>query len=237
MDMISVCLASYNGQDFIERQVRSILAQIEANDELIISDDGSTDRTIEILENIHDDRIKLLHANSRNVIHNFQISIQHARGDYIFLADQDDLWLDGKVKKSMEKLKSGYCLALTDCKIVDENGEVLVDSYFKLRHSRPGFLNNFIRNSFMGCCMAFTKDVKDRALPFPANIPMHDLWIGLVAHTMGKVSFIHEPLLLYHRHDANISTTGLKSQASLKQKLRWRWQLAQALFSSLNRFF
>ena len=98
--MISVCIATYNGEKVLKRQIDSILSQLGDSDEIIISDDGSKDRTLEVLANYDDKRIKIFHHQKRPedkhsaeiVAHNFENAIEHAQGDYIFIADQDDEW-------------------------------------------------------------------------------------------------------------------------------------------------
>ncbi len=101
--MISVCMATYNGEKYIERQLDSILAQLKENDELIISDDGSTDRTAEILARYGTDkRIRILHGSFHSPIYNFENAIKQAQGDYIFMADQDDIWLPGRITETLK---------------------------------------------------------------------------------------------------------------------------------------
>src|SRR5665647_351760 len=110
--MISVCLTTYNGEKYILEQIQSILCQIGYDDEVIISDDGSTDHTLKILNKQEDHRIIIHHnSNSKGIISNIENALTHAKGDIIFLADQDDVWLPNKVKICSEVLKS--CLLYT----------------------------------------------------------------------------------------------------------------------------
>jgi glycosyltransferase involved in cell wall biosynthesis len=199
--MVSICMATYNGEKFIKEQIDSILYQIQSGDELIISDDSSTDRTIEIVKNYKDPRIKLLPGNRfRNPIKNFQCCLQHAQGEIVFLADQDDVWLADKYRKMLELLNQ-YDLVISNSMIVNEELEVLHPSFFEYFHSGPGILKNMIRSSYYGSCMAFSKRILKAALPFPDTREIgHDLWIGLVAEMVGRVYFYNEPLLLYRRH-------------------------------------
>lgn len=111
--MISVCIATHNGAHYIKEQIESILCQLGTNDEIIISDDGSTDNTIDILLAFNDKRIIIYHykqpVKSKHshiyVCKNFENALKHAKGDYIFLADQDDWWMPNKVMKCLEDLK------------------------------------------------------------------------------------------------------------------------------------
>ena len=101
--MTSVCMATYNGQKYLREQIESILCQLSANDELVISDDHSTDSTVDIIRSYGDSRIKM-YANelTKGVTHNFENALNKSKGDIIFLADQDDVWLPNKISK-MEK--------------------------------------------------------------------------------------------------------------------------------------
>jgi glycosyltransferase involved in cell wall biosynthesis len=232
---ISVCLASYNGEKYIRRQIESILKQLDDNSELVISDDSSTDNTISIIESIKDSRIKLLkNQNFRNPVWNFENAIKHARGEYLFLADQDDVWVDSKIDKMLPLLKK-YDIVVSDCQIVDDNLEILKDSYFREYGSRAGFLNNFYKNSYMGCCLAFSSRLKSIALPFPEKTPMHDIWIGMIGEVFGNSYFLNEPLILHTFHGQNFSSTGFKSPNSFFKKIKIRIDVLTALIGRIIR--
>lgn len=222
--MISVCLASYNGEKYIYDQIVSILKQLELNDELIISDDGSTDNTIKIIKNFDDNRIKLYtHNGSGRPTENFQNALVRAKGDFIFLSDQDDIWLDNKYKLIIKHLES--CdLVLSDSILVDENLKVLSPSFFKFHRSAKGIIKNVIKNAYFGSCMAFRKELLEYALPFPPSKEIgHDVWIGLVGEMVGKVCFVEKQLILYRRHSAAVTSHGIsKSKRNLIIKLLGR---------------
>src|ERR1700712_112451 len=121
--MVSVCMATYNGENYIQAQLDSILKQIAAGDEVVISDDSSSDKTLDIIRSIPDPRIRLFAGNRfRDPIKNFQNCLKLASGDYIFLSDQDDVWLEGKYEK-MTQLLLEYDLVISDSIIVDEKLE------------------------------------------------------------------------------------------------------------------
>ena len=104
---ISVCIATYNGEKYIKEQLESIIHQLGEYDEIIISDDGSNDKTIQIIENFKDTRIKIFnHSPNRKTKYKFDLTTRNienalskAKGDFIFLADQDDIWIKNKVEK------------------------------------------------------------------------------------------------------------------------------------------
>ena len=207
--MISVCMATYNGERYIKQQIASILPQLGPNDELIISDDGSTDGTLGIIRELQmrHSAIALYTGPGCGVIKNFENALRRAQGDYIYLSDQDDVWLEDKVARVQRELqKPGVDLVVHNGMLVDSKLDELGISLFELRDSRPGLLKNLIKNSFVGCCMAFTAELKDRSLPFPENIEMHDWWIGLVSEVSKSSVFLTDCLIKYRRHDVNVSS-------------------------------
>jgi glycosyltransferase involved in cell wall biosynthesis len=219
--MISVCLASYNGEKYIYDQVASILVQLMPEDELIISDDSSTDKTIDILRNFNDSRIRIYHHQSvGRPTENFQNALIRAKGEIIFLADQDDVWLDGKYE-IMKALLSTYDMVLSNSILVDEDLNILNNSFFDFHKSAKGVLRNAVRNSYFGSCMAFKRNILDYALPFPSTVEIgHDIWLGLISEIVGNVHFLHQPLILYRRHNETVTPHGMgKSKRPLFVKL------------------
>src|SRR5260221_162307 len=174
-------MALHNGESFLQEQLGSILPQLGPDDELVVSDDGSTDNTLEILKSQSDQRISLLPARKfGSPAKNFEYALANCRNEIIFLADQDDIWHDDKVKIMKEEL--AYCeLVVCDCRLVDQKRNVAAPSFFEWNKSQKGLIKNLLRNSFVGCCMAFHRKVLNKVLPFPYGIPMHDQWIGLIA--------------------------------------------------------
>jgi glycosyltransferase involved in cell wall biosynthesis len=221
--MISVCITTYNASKYIHDQIISILAQLGPDDEIIVSDDTSTDDTINIIKNINDHRIKILvGSNNLGVVKNFERALYAAKGEFIFLSDQDDLWLPNKVLECSKQLESNI-LVVTDCIVVDEKLNPLHESFFLLRNSRSGVLKNLYKNSYIGCCMAFKKELLRYALPIPKDVSMHDVWLGLLAELKGTVCFLPKKLMLYRRHNNNASL--LKSNFSLLEKFQLRINL------------
>lgn len=224
-------MATYNGAKYVIRQIDSIICQLSDNDEVIISDDGSTDDTWELLYAIQDKRVKVIKNNGlrKGPLANFENALKCAKGDYIFLSDQDDVWASHKVEVMSEKL--AHCdLVICDCTVVDESYAVLIPSFFSYRKSKPGFLKNIYKNSYIGCCMAFKREVLNYALPFPPSIHMHDWWIGLLVEAKGTVCFVHQPLMNYVRHGSNASPTGELSSYSFSEQVKTRLLLLWSLF-------
>jgi hypothetical protein len=154
---------------------------------------------------------------------NFENALIHSKGEYIFLSDQDDIWLENKIDNCINYLN--ICdLIITDCKVVDSNLNIIHSSFFKLNNSQTGILNNLYHSSYLGCCMAFKRIVLTKALPFPKSIS-HDLWIGFVCEVFYKSLFLPVPLILYRRHDQNATPTSHKSPNSIFKKILFRWNL------------
>ncbi len=227
---ISVCIATYNGETYIQAQVESILAQLDQEDEIILSDDSSTDKTIAIMEALNDKRIKLFKAQTfSSHVYNFEHALSHAKGEYIFLADQDDIWLPHKKEVMLRHLKE-YDLVLSDALMVDENLSPIHSSFFAFNHSKKGFAKNLYKNSYLGCCMAFNRKILDKSLPFPRDINMHDWWIGLIAECYGSIYFSEECLIHYRRHSQALTPTDRRSKNSFIQKIGFRFFMLKGLF-------
>ncbi len=218
--MISVCIATYNASSYVYDQINSILVQLAPEDEVIVSDDLSGDNTLAIITSINDQRIKIIEGTVRlGIIKNFERALYAAKGNLIFLSDQDDVWLPNKVNVCKTALND-HGLVVTDCKVVDSDLNHVAASFFALKNSKKGILRNIYKNSYIGCCMAFRRDLLQIALPFPANIPMHDIWLGLLAEIKGQVIFIPAPLVLYRRHDKNASLLASNNSFTTKIWLR-----------------
>ena len=218
--MISVCMPTYNGEKFIRIQLESIRSQLGNDDEIVISDDSSTDKTVEIIKSFNDSRIHLIENNSfHSPIYNLENALKNAKGDFIFLSDQDDEWTVDKVSVCMEKLKD--CdLLIHDADIVDGNGKPTAESFFKLNHTQKGKFYNLLKNGYLGCCMCFSKKLLNSFLPFPKKLPMHDIYIGNFAAFNGyRIKFIEDKLIHYRRHGNNASITSEHSHRKLLSRL------------------
>lgn len=227
-------MASYNGEKYIKQQMDSIFDQSIQIDELIISDDSSTDKTIEIIKSYNDKRIKLIENQKfSSPIFNLENALKHAKGDYIFLADQDDVWYPDKVKIVLKHLEN-HNLVVTDCKLIDKDNNTLAPSFFQLINSGQGFFKNLIKNTYLGCCMAFDKSVLNYALPFPKKIAMHDIWIGLNAELFSSVYFCDETLISYRKHENNQTPyTGGKSKNTALYMVKYRMEMIALILKNL----
>ncbi len=231
--MLTVCLATYNGQKYIKEQLDSILSQLGSEDEMIVSDDNSTDATLDIVRSYADSRITVIQGPCLySPALNFENALRHAHGDIIILSDQDDVWESDKVECVKRALQNCLCV-VSDCYVTDEEMQVMSRSFYELSRTRSGrFYNLLIKNGYLGCCMAFRRQLLDTALPFPKNVPMHDIWLGNVAAFTGGVQFIPQRLIRYRRHGHNSSPTAHANPNSLLRRLGFRLRI---LFPLLRR--
>jgi GT2 family glycosyltransferase len=204
---VSVCMATYNGAAFLRPQLDSILAQLGPDDELLVQDDGSSDETLSIIDAYADARIEVMRNESNlGVIGTFERCLARARHDIVFLSDQDDEWLPGKVDAVVGAFADPHVKGVvTNAVIVDGEGNQTSASYFAHRRSGPGVVHNLVKNSYLGCCLAIRRDVLEVALPIPRSVRTHDGWIGIIADVMGGVVFLPTPYLRYRRHGGNVS--------------------------------
>lgn len=237
--MISVCIATYNGERYLKEQLDSILAQISDEDEVIVSDDGSSDRTLDIVRAYRKPNIRIcVNEGNHGYTPNFENALKNAKGDYIFLSDQDDVWKQNKVAVCMEILRT-YDFVVSDAEMVDGDGKLLYGSFFKERGTRHGLLSNIIMFGYLGCCLCFRRELLQFALPFPADHKLctHDNWLTLTAFSFMKVKVTDEKLISYRRYGSNASTGGLKDTTGLWFKLHYRIYLLVHIFGRLHRLF
>jgi glycosyltransferase involved in cell wall biosynthesis len=209
---VSVCLAAYNGENYIEDQLKSILKQLHVSDELIVCDDSSQDETCNIVKKIGDHRI-VLHSYDKNVGHvrNFERAIAIATGDLIFLADQDDIWSPEKYRLVVDcfVLNPDVLLVHHALSTIDAEGNLILDLWNPLRNGKQNrfkyLFQQLVKCQVFGCATAFRRDLVDVIMPFPATTYAHDHWIALTAGVNGSVFFLNKSLVFYRQHHSNIT--------------------------------
>jgi glycosyltransferase involved in cell wall biosynthesis len=233
--MRSVCIATYNGEKFIGRQIESILEQLSPDDEVIIVDDCSRDRTTDVISGFNDARIRIF-PNDRNhrEVYSFGRALELCKGDTVFLADQDDIWLPGRVKMMEDALaRSGALLVTTNfCSIDEEDRRIPLSFYGVRSEGSRRYLRNIAdifagRMNYFGCAMAMRRELIPVIVPIPDYVESHDLWIALAANLFRSNVHLNEATLLKRRHQTNVS--GLVSNRSLYMKLRARLIFLQSL--------
>lgn len=231
--MISVCIATYNGEKYIREQLDSILEQIGPADEVIVCDDQSSDRTLEIIEGYQDARIRVYRNETRlRHVKNFEKAMSLSKGDYIFLSDQDDIWIPGRVALMMSRLDADPSIGMvaSNFDLIDMSGKP-AGEFRKLGAVKPSRLQQVFsifagRAPYFGCTFLIRRSLMKDCLPIPQGIESHDIWFALVASLRSKVVNLPEPTLLHRIHDSNLTA---KKRRRLTVVFRSRLRFLQAL--------
>jgi len=232
-------MAVYNGEKYIEGQLISIIDQLNENDEIIIVNDFSKDDTIAIIESFQNPQIKIFH-NEENLGHvkSFEKAIGLSKNELIFLSDQDDLWMPGKIaffKKYFNENNTQLISSSFMC--FDNNYNINNSKKYKLykkesTKNTSNILRIFRGNiPYFGCAMGFKREFLKIILPFPDYIEAHDLWIGMAANVLKSNLHIEENSLLHRIHNANATT----SKRPLTKKIKSRWVFMKSYFELKKR--
>ena len=216
MTMVSVCMATYNGERYLRAQLDSILAELEPKDEVVIVDDASSDDTVALLEAYDDPRVRVFARDvNHGYVRSFEEALTRATGDVLMLADQDDVWIPGR---------RALLVAAVEERAVAASNLVLLSTDEPLRSPltrrewmlRTGGGARRCRNQlklllgdapYFGCAMAIRRDFLPVALPFPDGLTeSHDLWIATVANAAGQLVHVERPTLRRRVHDQNASS-------------------------------
>lgn len=215
MEKVDILLATYNGEQYLREQLNSILSQSYSNFRLLISDDLSTDSTREILaEYVEKDKRIIIFNQEKNlgVVKNFEFLLKKVENKYYMFSDQDDIWKENKIEKSIQTLEeTNSDLVYTDLEVVDENLNVTYESYWKLKgiYNKIKKYNNFeslyLNNFVTGCTILSKKEFIKEVLPLPntSKFVLHDYWIPLILSQKHKITYIEEPLIKYRQHKNN----------------------------------
>lgn len=208
---ISVCMATYNGEKYVLPQIRSILEQLDKHSELIIVDDFSKDKTIELIESIEDKRIKIYKNNSnQGHVKTFEIALNKAKGETIFLSDQDDIWPKNRVKDMLCECKEKKSLVIGQFQTFKKeipkqnfNDEIIISSEINLFFF---ILKIFLgKENVFGSTMCFPKEYLNLLLKFPKLLEAHDIWIALVSAINGRVTLLNNVVVYRRLHELNVT--------------------------------
>ena len=221
--MISVCIATYNGEKYIKEQLLSILPQLGKKDEVIISDDHSTDNTLDIVKGLNDNRIKIVMNNrEKGYTSNFENALSYAIGDYIFLSDQDDIWQEDKLISCIDVAEHD---GIQGPKLVHCNS-LSVTPDLKQREEQenrvpvpPSFKAAIATEYFQGCGMVWNNAAMTIIQKYHIvnkNIS-HDYWVGLICYLTGNIYFCDRPLFYHIRYENNSSQDGNRKKGRIKR--------------------
>jgi glycosyltransferase involved in cell wall biosynthesis len=217
--MISILLASYNGEKFITEQLDSLYRQTVQDFKLFICDDKSTDNTVSIISGYAEKRpgkisIEQNENNTGGAKHNFMKMMIEHKDDYVMLCDQDDVWLPDKIEKSLRKMhemeqefgKDTPILVHSDLKVVDRDLKKFSSSYQKtarLNYAKKSLNKLVTMNMATGCTAIYNRALADLITAEPDFYVIHDWWLALIAISFGKIGTIFEPTVLYRQHGDN----------------------------------
>jgi glycosyltransferase involved in cell wall biosynthesis len=218
--LISIAMCTYNGEAYLGGQLISFLKQAQRPDELVACDDGSTDNTLQVLDQFSKEAsfpVKVYRNQQRlGPTKNFEKALSLCSGDFIFLSDQDDVWMPQKVNIQLQALKNnpGAGYAFSDALIVDEMLRPMGYTMWQSIKFTPGQRRQFRQgkqvdmllkhNVVTGAAMAFRAELKSIILPIPDEI-VHDEWIALLASSAGMHGLmIEEPLIEYRQHSQQL---------------------------------
>lgn len=225
----SVAMAVYQGELYIKKQLDSIIAQLADDDELVISYDSSTDRTWDIIHAYaeEDRRIFVVKDEGRGVVDNFNNALAHCRGKYLFIADQDDIWLPGKIAGMIGAFEATNASLLVHNGVtIDETDAVISGDFFSTYRIGPSFWRNFMKSRYSGCCMAFTAEFAAFALPIPREVDAYDRYLALCAEKYAQIGFLTDIWILHRLHGKNVTP---QRQRSFSKIIKTRLTMAEAL--------
>jgi len=215
---VSVALCTYNGERYLSALLDSLACQQLKPAELIACDDGSTDSTISILNEFKSRapfnvRI-ILNEKRMGVIRNFEKALTACSCEYIALCDQDDIWKPEKlllltetISRMQDNHKDGPFFVHSDIDLVDDNSLKMGTGFLEHQGLKPPLIKHYrtliVQNYIPGCSALFSADLLTYALPFPAEVVMHDWWLALIASIAGKIDFEPSKVLLYRQHTGN----------------------------------
>jgi glycosyltransferase involved in cell wall biosynthesis len=247
--LISIAICTYNGEKYLEEQLRSIMNQSYKNLEIIINDDCSTDKTLDIAYSLQkeDKRIKIYkNENNLGFNKNFEKVLQYCNAQLIALCDQDDIWVLDKIEKQYNLLvNTNSSLVYCNAQLMDANGNDLNKNLFTQLHVQPikgeTQLGLIFDNCVSGNTMLFKKSILKYIYPIPKNI-FFDRWIAFVASYDSTIDVITEPLIKYRQHGGNVTDVlrEKKVKKTLKMKLEKRdkaFAIKVDQFKSFLKFF
>jgi len=206
---ISIVLAAHNGHTYLEKQLQSLLQQTCMPKEIIISDDGSTDGTCELLEKYcrNNQIIQTIHSENQGINKNFQNAVSICRGEYIAFCDQDDIWAKDKLARLSSQFSEKILLVYGKSVLIDADDQQLPESFEKyvgFKNCRAGILPFYFyfSNCISGHAMMVRKDLIERALPFPKDC-MYDQWLALIASAKSEIIHVPEAITYHRIHGSN----------------------------------
>jgi glycosyltransferase involved in cell wall biosynthesis len=213
--LISIAMATYNGEKYLIRQLESIINQTYKNIEIIIVDDCSSDGTMSIIKDFASKYNFIKYSqNLKNsgVAKTFEKAISLCNGDYIALSDQDDNWFKNKLEALLGHVKDNL-LIHSETVLIDKNNNIIEKSnYTKIKYaSKSDFIDYLWSNNLHGCTAMFKRKLIDLCFPIPNEFYVHDHYLAICAAYYGSITLYNKPLVYYRQHFSN-TTEAYKKQ-------------------------
>jgi glycosyltransferase involved in cell wall biosynthesis len=217
---ISIALAVYNGEKYLEELLKSLEEQTVKPRELIVIDDCSSDASLKIINDFQFSFEKKIFSNKENrgPVYTFKKLNGLCQGDFIAFCDQDDIWLPKKLEYSLARIKQVENnipgVVFSDLSMINEEGKLVQNSFWKQMAIEPNkfsLTHILFGNIITGCTALINKSMANELLKMPLNVMMYDHWIALIAYTFGKFFFIEEPTVLFRTHRQNVTSKEKRS--------------------------
>lgn len=232
MKKVQVLLSAYNGEQYISEQIQSILNQTHAAVSILIRDDGSTDKTMELLDQwvtTHPDKIKLIKGTNVGVVSSFfeLLRAADAEADYYCFCDQDDVWLDHKIEHAISRLDSSIytevpAMVFTSTYLTDDELN-RKGAWPKPPAQEPSFFNALYENIAIGATITMNRSARNLFINSQSvdsqKVLMHDWWFYLLVSAFGTVIYDNKPSMLYRQHNNNV----VGGSNSIVGKLKSKW--------------
>lgn len=232
MNNVQVLLSAYNGEQYISEQIQSILNQTHPAVSILIRDDGSTDKTMELLDQwvtTHPDKIKLIKGTNVGVVSSFfeLLCVADAEADYYCFCDQDDVWLDHKVEHAIARLNSSLytevpAMVFTSTYLTDDELN-RKGVWPKPPAQEPSFFNALYENIAIGATITMNRSARNLFINSKSvdsqKVLMHDWWFYLLVSAFGTVIYDNTPSMLYRQHNNNV----VGGSNSIVGKLKSKW--------------
>ena len=223
--LISIAVATYNGEKYVKKQIDSLLDLTYSNVEIIVSDDGSTDKTYSILQSYGNKITLLKNKGSHGLLNNFSNAIQKCNGEFIALCDQDDIWNPNKLEMLLEHIDN-FDIVHGGVTIIDSDDNYHPAKYmhqaYEIDKTRFYRFDDYIReNLLLGCTCLIRKSFLDRYIKFPSDVIYHDWWIVLNAIKNGNgIVYLDKEVIKYRQHGKNTAFKTFNSSDWKEQKLK-----------------
>ena len=246
---IAILMSTYNGELFLNKQINSLLNQTHINWTLYVRDDGSTDNTLNILKKYkkaYPFKINIIKDDLGNLTSAFSFMrlLSVVNADYFMFCDQDDVWLPFKIEKTYNKMKeieltnqNKGALVFTNLTIVDSKLNILERSMWDFLNINPENAKNIysaaVSSTVTGCTMMINKALKNKVIPYPKELLMHDWWVSLNATHFASIGYIKEPMIYYRQHDYNVMGANSSKSHNFLKKIFF---IKNTLISNFNLF-